>query len=85
MSGVPRELIEHELHLDPKAKPVKQCFCHFAQDKKYVIKREITRLLDASFMKEVYHLDWLATPFLYPKRIKNGGRVSIIHILIRHA
>jgi hypothetical protein len=24
MPGVPRELIEHELHLDPKAKPVKQ-------------------------------------------------------------
>jgi hypothetical protein len=24
MSRVPRELIEHELHLDPKAKPVKQ-------------------------------------------------------------
>jgi hypothetical protein len=24
MLGVPRELIEHELHLDPKAKPVKQ-------------------------------------------------------------
>jgi hypothetical protein len=23
MPGVPRELIKHELHLDPKAKPVK--------------------------------------------------------------
>jgi hypothetical protein len=24
MLGVPRELIEHELHLDPQAKPIKQ-------------------------------------------------------------
>jgi hypothetical protein len=60
MPRVPRELIEHELHLDPKAKPVKQQLHHFAQDKKDVIKREIPRLLDVGFIKEVYHLDWLA-------------------------
>jgi hypothetical protein len=57
MPGVPRELIEHELHLDSKAKPVKQQLCHFAQDKKDVIKREIARLLDVDFIKEVYHPD----------------------------
>jgi hypothetical protein len=39
MPGVPRELIEHELHLDPKAKPVKQRLHCFTQDKKDVIKR----------------------------------------------
>jgi hypothetical protein len=53
MLGVPRELIEHELHLKPKAKPVKQRLRHFTQDKKYVIKRDITRLLDVVFIKEV--------------------------------
>jgi hypothetical protein len=31
------------------------------------------------FIKEVYH-----PAFLYPKRIKNGGCVSIILILISH-
>jgi hypothetical protein len=60
IARVPRELIEHELHLDPKAKPVKQQLHRFAQDKKDVIKREIPKLLDAGFIKEVYHLDWLA-------------------------
>jgi hypothetical protein len=30
MPVVPRELIEHELHLDLKAKPIKQRFCRFA-------------------------------------------------------
>jgi hypothetical protein len=43
MPGVPRELIEHELHVDPKAKRIKQQHCHFAQDKKDVIKKEIAR------------------------------------------
>jgi hypothetical protein len=36
MPRVPRQLIEHELHLDPQAMPVKQRLCHFTQDKKDV-------------------------------------------------
>jgi hypothetical protein len=71
MPGVPRELIEHELHLEPKAKPVMQRLYCFAQDKKDVIKREIPRLLDAGFIKEVYHLDWLTNPILEPKKNKD--------------
>jgi hypothetical protein len=71
MLGVPRELIEHELHLDPKAKPIKQRLCQFTQDKKDVIKREIARLLDAGFIRKVYHPDWLANPILVPKKNKD--------------
>jgi hypothetical protein len=41
MTGVPRELIEHELHLDLNAKPMKQRLHHFTQDKKDVINRDI--------------------------------------------
>jgi hypothetical protein len=85
MPGVPRKLIEHKLHLDPKAKPIKQRLCHFTQDKKDVIKREIARLLDAGLIKEVYHLEWLTNPVLVQKRIKIGGCMLIILILIRHA
>jgi hypothetical protein len=72
MPRVPRELIEHELHLDPKAKPIKQQLRHFTQDKKDVIKREVARLLDVDFIKEVYHLDWLANPILVPKKNKDS-------------
>jgi hypothetical protein len=71
MLGVPRELIEHELHLDPNAKPVKKRLHRFAQDKKDVIKREIARLLDVGFIKEVYHLDWLTNLILVPKKNKD--------------
>jgi hypothetical protein len=40
----------------------------FRPVKKDVIKKEIARLLDTSFIKEVYHLDWLANPVLVPKK-----------------
>jgi hypothetical protein len=83
MLGVPRELIKHDLHLDPLAKPVKQWLCRFTQDKKDVIKKEIARILDVGFIKEVYHPDWLGNPILVPKKNKNGGCVLIILILIR--
>jgi hypothetical protein len=39
--------------------------------KKVVIKREISRLLDVGFIKEVYHLDCLANPVLVPKKNKD--------------
>jgi hypothetical protein len=71
MPGVPRELIEHELHLDLNAKPIKQHLRCFTQRKKDVIKRDITRFLDASFIKEVYHPNWLANPILVPKKNKD--------------
>jgi hypothetical protein len=71
MSEVPRESIEHELNIDPNAKPVKQRLQHFAQGKKDVIKREIARLLDTGFIKEVHHLDWLVNPVLVPKKNKD--------------
>jgi hypothetical protein len=71
MLGVPRELIEHELHLDPKAKPGKQRLCRFNQDMKDVIKKETTRLLDADFIKEVHQLDCFTNPVLVPKKNKD--------------
>jgi hypothetical protein len=72
MQGVPRELIEHEHHLDPHNKPVKQRFRCFSHDKKDVIKNEIARLLDVSFIKKVYLLDWHANPVLVPKKNKES-------------
>jgi hypothetical protein len=83
MPGVPWELIEHKLHMDPQAKPVKQQLCRFTQDKKVVIKKEIARLLDVGLLKKCTTRIGLPILFLYPKRIRNGGSVLIIQILIR--
>jgi hypothetical protein len=76
MTGVLRELIEHELHLDPKAKPVKQHLRRFTHDKKDLIKREIARLLDAGFVKEVYHPNCLVNPIFVPKK-NNDSRMCV--------
>ncbi|CAN6202836.1 unnamed protein product [Urochloa humidicola] len=64
MPGVPKELIEHSLNVDPKATPKKQRLRRFAQDKREVIKKELAKLLSAGFIKEVFHPKWLANPVL---------------------
>ena len=64
MPGVPKELIEHALKVDPKATPKKQRLWQFSPDKREAIKKELAKLLAAEFIKEVYHLDWLANPVL---------------------
>jgi hypothetical protein len=60
MPGVPKELIEHSLNVDPKATPKKQRLRRFSADKREAIKKEIAKLLAAGFIKEVLHPKWLA-------------------------
>jgi hypothetical protein len=55
MPDVSRDRIEHSLNVDPKAKPIKQKLRRFEKDKKEAIRVEVTRLLVAGFIKEVYH------------------------------
>ena len=68
MPGVPREVIEHSLNVKEGAKLVKQRLRRFAPDRKEAIREEITKLLAANFLKEVYHPDWLANPVLVRKK-----------------
>src|SRR5947207_3277546 len=70
MPGVPREVIEHCLNVKEGAKPVKQRLRRFAQDRKEAIRDELTKLTATNFIREVYHPDWLANPFLL--NTKNG-------------
>jgi hypothetical protein len=55
MPGVPKELIERCLKVNPKSTPKKQRLRHFAPDKREAIKKELAKLLAAGFIKEVYH------------------------------
>lgn len=68
MPDIPREVIEHSLHVKEDAKPIKQRLRRFAQDRKDAIKEELTKLLAAGFIKEVLHPDWLANPVLVRKK-----------------
>jgi hypothetical protein len=53
MPGVPRELIEYALNVDPKARPVKQPLCRFDEPKQKAIAAELHRLENAGFIKEI--------------------------------
>ena len=64
MLGIPREVTEHALKICLGSKPLKQRLCRFNKGKCRTIDEEIAKLLAAGFIKEVYHLKWLANPIL---------------------
>ena len=68
MPGVPKELIEHSLNVNPTATPKKQHLRRFSAEKRDAIKKELAKLLAAGFIKEVYHPEWLANPVLVLKK-----------------
>jgi hypothetical protein len=76
MPGVPLHLIEHSLNVSKIARPIKQKLRWFTRDKKEVIRAEVTRLLAARFIKEVYHPDWLANSVLVRKK-NNEWRMCV--------
>ena len=68
MPGVPRELTEHKLNIDPKFKPVRQFLRCFSEERRKAIGEEVARLLAAGFIVEVFHPEWLANPVLVLKK-----------------
>jgi hypothetical protein len=77
MPGVPRNLIEHSLNIDPKATPKRQHLRRFADDRRDAIMKEFAKLLAASFIGEVFHLEWLANPVLVRKKNSNEWRMCV--------
>jgi hypothetical protein len=67
MPGVPRELTEHRIDVNEGSKPIKQRLRRFSPHKKEAIKKEITKLMAAGFIREILHPDWLANPILVQK------------------
>nr|CAD41940.2 OSJNBa0070M12.17 [Oryza sativa Japonica Group] len=67
MPGVPREVIEHRLAVRPGARPVRQKVRRQAPERQAFIREEVARLLEAGFIREVLHPEWLANPVVVPK------------------
>ena len=80
MPGVLRELAEHKLDLNPGSKLVKQRLRRFSPDKKATIKKEITKLLAAGFIREILHPDWLANLVLVQKKNLTKWRMCVEYI-----
>ena len=68
MPYILREVAEHALKIRLGSKPVKQCLRCFDEEKRRAIGEEITKLLVAGFIKEVYRPEWLANPVLVRKK-----------------
>jgi hypothetical protein len=71
MPRILREVTEHALKIKPGSKPMKQRLHRFDKEKRRAIGEEITKVLAARFIKEVYHPEWLANHVLVKKRAGN--------------
>jgi hypothetical protein len=77
MPGVPRQLVEHSLNVDPKATPKRQHLRRFTDDRRDAIKKELAKLLAAGFIREVFHPEWLANPVLVCMKNSNKWRMCV--------
>jgi hypothetical protein len=67
MSGIPREVIEHKLGIDPTFKTIKQKERKYTPEWCETIHLEVKRLLKAGFIRPVDYSSWLANPILIEK------------------
>ena len=71
MSGIPRKLAEHSLNTLKRYKPVKQTLRHFSEPKRQAMGEELAKLIEAGFIREIKHPDWLANLVMVPKKDKS--------------
>jgi hypothetical protein len=70
MPGIPMEVAEHSLDILPHSRSVQQRLRRFDKERLRAIRVELRKLLEAGFIKEVFHPTWLANHVLVKK--KNG-------------
>ena len=71
MPGIPRRLAEHSLNILNGFKPVKQALRRFSEPKRQAMGDELAKLLEAGFIREIKHPDWLANLLMVPKKDKS--------------
>jgi hypothetical protein len=77
MPGVPRELVEHALNVDPKARPVKQPLRRFDEPKRKAIVAELHRLENAGFIREIKASTWVSNLVIVPKKNTEVRRMCV--------
>jgi hypothetical protein len=68
MPGIPREVAEHSLDVLPHACAMQQWLRRFDEERRRAIGVELRKLLEAGFIKEVFHPTFLANPVLVKKK-----------------
>jgi hypothetical protein len=77
MLGVPRELVEHTLNVDPKARPVKQPLQWFDEPKCKAIAAELHKLENTGFIREIKTSTWVSNPMIIPKKNTDVRHVCV--------
>ncbi|XP_057982208.1 uncharacterized protein LOC131167418 [Malania oleifera] len=67
MPGINPAVIEHRLQVDPNHRPVKQKKRSFAMERIRIIDEEVTKLVQANFVREVDYPEWLSNVVLVRK------------------
>ena len=67
MPGISPEVIQHKLNVDPERKPIQLRRRVFAPEQDQAVTDEVTKLLTAGFIWEVYYPEWLANVVLVKK------------------
>nr|GFA54931.1 reverse transcriptase domain-containing protein [Tanacetum cinerariifolium] len=67
MTGVPRSVAEHRLHIRDGYSPVRQKKRGQAPERARAIQAEVQKLVEAGIMREVYYRDWLSNPVMVKK------------------
>jgi hypothetical protein len=80
MAGIPKELVEHALNVDPKARPVKQPLRWFDEPKRKAIAAELHRLENAGFIREIKTSTWVSNPVIVPKKNTDVCHVCVDYI-----
>jgi hypothetical protein len=70
MSGIPREVIEHKLGIDPVFKSVKQKERIYTPERHETIRLEVNKLLEVGFIRPADYPSCLANPVLVEKHDK---------------
>ena len=67
MFGIPANIIQYHLNIDLERKPVQQRIRVFTLKRNKAIMDKVDKLLTVNFIKEVYHLEWLANVIMVKK------------------
>ena len=71
MPGIPRRLAKHSLNILKGFKPVKQALRCFSEPKRQAMGEELAKLLEARFIRDIKHPDWLANLVMVTKKDKS--------------
>ena len=65
--GIPVNIIQHRLNVDPEKKPVQQRRRVFAPEWNKAVMDEVNKLLTANFIREVHYPEWLTNVIMVKK------------------